>query len=225
MDYDEFLHLLRVGEPKRFVELLIETLRQVYAFNADRHEEDMGDDAQTFGFLVYRNGWRRLEDQLGSLAGVSTRRPNNSLQIQVEGGVHFHVYRGGNDETFDIYTYDFSTGTQTKVSLPAHNGRQLSLFEQEEPAADHVWRLDELVFVHAGNPDTGLTGVWVGAPIPEAADGSQWAWVLPLYSGESDGARAKDDTTAPVSPFDALDEPDLDVGLLDDEADQGEEAG
>ncbi|MGB6057594.1 MAG: hypothetical protein WBF71_04960 [Microthrixaceae bacterium] len=225
MNHDEFLQLLDTPEPQKFVDELIGALAEVYRFNADRLEPEMGDDDQWFGFSVYRNGWYRIEVRVGPLIGVRTSRPNNSLQISVDGGVRFHVYRGGKDEKYDIYTYDLNSGTPTKISLAKNNDRQLSLFEEVLPEeGDHSWRLSDLVIVHSGNAEDGLTGVWVGAPVTEAADGSQWAWVLQLYfpHEESDrGAKPENDS---MQRFSDAPEPDLDLGLLEDD-ESGEEAG
>lgn len=218
MDEDAFLQLLRIVEPQRFIDDVVGALDEVYRFNADRREPDMGDDEQWFGFSVYRNGWFRIEERLAQLVGVRTGRPNNSLLISVDGGVRFRVYRGGNDERYDIYSYDWNTGTRTKLSLCENNTRQLSLFDGEAPEdRDLVWMLDELAIVHAGNADDGLTGVWVGAPVSEASDGSQWAWVLQLYAhgGEPEGTRITD--TNSLQRFSDAPEPDLDLGLRSDE--------
>ena len=210
MDYERFLQLLQIEQPEVFVERLLRAISEIYRFNADRYEPEL-DDLQVFGFQVYRNSWAAIEDAVENISGVQTARPNNSLEVVVAGHVRFHVYRGGNDETYDIYSYDLSTGTATKASLPRINAGQLSLFDSTEPGEDNLWRLRELVVVHAGNPQIGLTGVWVGAPLDDA----RWAWVLPLYQRPSGGEELESDVPPEISPFDSLSEPDLDIASLD----------
>jgi hypothetical protein len=220
--HEEFLQLLGLPNPQELVRAIIEALLEVYRFNADRQEPEMGDDEQWFGFSVYRNGWHRIEMRLARVAGVRTSRPKNSLQIDVDGGARFHVYRGGNDETYDIYSYDWSTGTKTKVSLAERNSRQLSLFEEEEER-DRTWHLGELAIVHAGNAEDGLTGVWAGAPVLHARDGSQWEWVVTLYQ-PGDAGKSERLSDVPRPPrFDQSPEPDLDLSLLG-ETERAEEA-
>jgi hypothetical protein len=215
MDHDAFLQLLQISDPQAFVDRVVGAIGDAYRFNADRYEEDL-DDLQVFGFSVYRNGWHLIEREVEDIPGVLTARPKNSLEITVAQEVRFHVYRGGNDETYDIYSYDLTNGTPTKASLPHSNSLQLSLFDALQPDGDNLARLSELVIVHAGNPEDGLTGVWVGAPLEAAG----WAWVLPLFHLErpEDGAATTEDD-ADIVPFDSRKAPDLEIALHGTSAD------
>src|SRR3546814_19396662 len=66
------------------------------------------------------------------------------------------------------------SGTFTKRSISAANSMQLSLFADEEVSDDVIGGLVDLVVVHAGNPDVGLTGVWIGAPAVQSDTSSPW---------------------------------------------------
>lgn len=213
MDYDDFLGLLGLEDPQALVSRIRSEVRWVYRFNADRHEEGL-DDQQTFGFNVYRHSWRRVEDALAGLPGVTIGRPKNSFEIRVTGGARIHMYRGGVDNTFDIYGYDLNGGSETKASLPFNNELQLSLFDGGlyGPAAN----LRELVLVHAGNPQQGLTGLWVGAPRSRELSGAQWAWVLELFRSKDDGGTRATPPVPTIDPYDTLVEPDLDLSFHDE---------
>jgi len=222
MDHAAFLEQLGLSDPDEFVERITDAIAEIYRFNADRHEDGL-DDHQTFGFNVYRHSWNRVEEALADMPGVYTARPKNSLEITVDGGVRFHLYRGGDGSGFDIHTFDLEGASEIKASLPASNEYQLSLFDagdyKRTPAPEVDLR--ELVFVHAGNPRQGLTGLWVGAPRSAEASGTQWAWVLELFrGGEGGGTRLSPDSPV-IEPFSSRNEPDLDIAFHD-EADEGE---
>jgi hypothetical protein len=62
-----------------------------------------------------------------------------------------------------------------------------------EPSADTPsaasLELSELVIIHAGNPDDGCCGIWIGAPIPaEEIRRSPWVWIEPLWLAEAGGS-------------------------------------
>jgi hypothetical protein len=220
MELPAFHETLGIDEPEELVRRICEEVAWVYRFDAERHEDGL-DDQQTFGFNVYRHTWARVEGALVGLAGVRTGRPQNSFEIVVAGGARFHMYRGGADETFDIHGWELGATSDIKASLPANNEAQLSLFD-DEPFAEEE-NLRELVIVHAGNAEQGLTGLWVGAPRDTRVSGSQWAWVLQLYrpDGAGDGARRMV-PTPPVKPYHELGEPDLAIELLGEHEDEGD---
>lgn len=220
MDLFSFHDSLGIGEPEEFVRRICEEVAWVYRFDSERHEDGL-DDLVTFGVNIYRHTYRRVEDALAGLAGVRISRPQNSFEIVVAGGVRFHMYRGGSEEAFDIHRWELDATSDIKASLPANNELQLSLFDDGPFAEDE--NLRELVIVHAGNPDQGLTGLWVGAPRVTLVSGSNWAWVLQLYrpDGAGDGAR-RAVPRSPVKPYDELSEPDLAIELHG-EHDHGED--
>jgi hypothetical protein len=84
------------------------------------------------------------------------------------------------------------------------------LDQSSEPVAEADQDLAELVVIHAGNPDDGCCGVWIGAPIVvEDASRSPWVWIEPLWLAELDEARADEPGTreSDVPRHDELPEP------------------
>lgn len=181
LSHDEVLSLIGGHDPAAVVGAIVDALAEVYEFNRHRHNEDAGDDAQTFGFLVYRNGWAAIEERLAALPGVRTSRPKNSLSIALTGGKRLHVYRGGAETDYDIDDFNPESGTFTKRSISAANSMQLSLFADEEASDDVIGGLVDLMVVHAGNADVGLTGVWIGAPAVQSDTSSPWVFVAQVH--------------------------------------------
>ena len=99
---------------------------------------------------------------------------------------------------------------------------QLRLFEDDADAGSleglaASQLLGQLVIVHAGNPDDGCCGVWIGAPTPsESNSGIEWAWIEPLWVvGRPTSATESLDTPDHLRHTE-LPEPDLDIRMADD---------
>lgn len=195
-------------------EAAVAVIQRAYDFNVERHDPLIGDDAVVFGFGVYRNSWFMLEQEIENLDGWSSARPSGSLVI-TGAGLRLHVYRHGDDADVDLdgFRLDDARTSVTKRMIAESNTLQLSFPGMETtgqaPArADRT--LSELVIVHAGNPEDGCCGIWIGAPI--AADEiklSPWAWIEPLWLADSgDAATSEHEQVAPVTPrHDELPEP------------------
>lgn len=72
--------------------------------------------------------------------------------------------------------------------------------------------LSELVIVHAGNPEEGCCGIWIGAPIaPEEIESSPWAWLEPLWLAEVEDIESVVDASpkAATPRHDQLPEPTI----------------
>jgi hypothetical protein len=211
-------------------EIVVPVLHSVYDANAGRHDPLLGDDAVTFGCTVYRNSWFQIEQAFNDQEGWSTGRPDGSLTVS-NGDVRLHFYRCGNDENTDLeqFRFDEDPASATKRSIAASNSNQLTLalFDEESPDSTVVpadQRLRELVVVHAGNPDDGCCGVWLGAPVTVEAVSSPWAWISPLWLIERSESSSAGNDAAQHVPHSELPEPDLDIRPIDeaDESSAGE---
>lgn len=172
-----------------FADVAVDAIRRAYAFNAHRHDSEIGDDAVVFAVGVYRNSWFLLEQDVAVLDGWSSSRPSGSLVI-VGAGRRIHVYRCGHDGNVDLndFRLDDERSSATKRLVATANTDQLSLdlgdltapaIPTEVPQAGD---LRELVIIHAGNPDEGACGIWVGAPLTsDEVSGSPWAWIEPMW--------------------------------------------
>lgn len=195
-------------------------LRHVYDLNAERHDPLEGDDAIVFGISVYRNSWFALERMIEELDGWTSSRPEGSLVI-CGAGFRIHVYRCGQDENVDLKSFRLDDGvSQTKRSIAINNGVQLTLdlqpadtMKDVAPGSD----LRELVIVHAGNPDDGCCGVWIGAPVPaDEINLFPWEWIEPLWRIERPKVEEGQTERGLPTRHDELPEPDVAVEAIDE---------
>jgi hypothetical protein len=177
-------------ESKPLGEAAVAAIRRAYDINAERHDPLVGDDAVVFGIGIYRNSWYLLEQEVESLEQWSSARPAGSLLITGV-GLRLHVYRHGAnaDVDLDSFRLDDARASATQRMIAQSNTFQLS-FPGLEVATDIPVPLDpdlsELVIIHAGNPDDGCCGIWIGAPIAaEEITRSPWVWIEPLWLADS----------------------------------------
>ena len=192
---------------------VVDILKDVYDDNCSRFDPELGDDRMTFGTAVWRNSWFQIEQACHTLPDWSAARPSGSFVIS-NGNHSLHIYHHGVDERVDLG--DFHLGEEagyTKAAIAKMNSRQLRLFESaenEDPPAVSV--LHELVIVHAGNPDDGCCGIWVGAPLASGLTvDSPWAWISPLWTIDREPELPTDKRHGDYVEHDRLPEPELDI--------------
>lgn len=198
--------------------LSLPILVHVYDVNAGRHDDLLGDDAVTFGITIYRNSWFQLE-QAAQAAGWRVSRPEGSLLIS-GWGYRAHVYRWGQNELVDLEAFRLDeAGSVTKRLIAERNG-QLALDLQTRPTpVGEETDLRDLVIVHAGNPDDGCCGVWIGAPVPaEEVTLSPWAWIDPVWTIQRSGAGDESAATSEMVAHDELPEPAVLVSAVANES-------
>jgi hypothetical protein len=184
----------------------IAAIRRAYDVNTERYEAEVGDDAMVFGIAVYRNAWYLLEQRIETLEAWSSDRPQGSLVI-TGAGLRVHVYRYGENADVDLegFRLDGNGASATQRQIAESNTLQLRFPGFEETSDHHVVadrELSELVIVHAGNPDDGCCGIWIGAPIAaEEITRSPWSWIEPLWLAEPpQAAMAVRDGMPPAGP-------------------------
>lgn len=187
---EEICEALTLTDAEGFLRDLQHILIQVYQVNVDRHDEGFGDDAITFGTLIYRNSWAQIQHHLPRLhADVRVERPEGSLTIYT-GGPELKVYKGGSGPRFEIEEYNPDSGSVTKRKTVERNERQLSLFS----ASDYIsGRVDAGLaapvwfVVHYGNPQEGFLGMGIGAPLQSSVEDPQWlfTFLLPDLQGDT----------------------------------------
>jgi hypothetical protein len=205
-----------------FADAAVAAIRRTYDINAGRYDPSVGDDAVVFGIAVYRNSWFLIEEEVALLDGWSSARPAGSL-VAVGAGLRVHVYRCGYDADVDLDSFrlDDARSSVTQRLIAAANSVQLRLdlgdldeflAASTQPPLTGADELRELVIVHAGNPDDGCCGVWVGTPVAtDEITVSPWAWIQPLWSpGGGLMLPAPEPTDDPRPPrHDELPEPEL----------------
>jgi hypothetical protein len=207
--------------------VIVSAMRRVYDGNAGRYDDLVGDDTITFAMCVYRNSWFQLEQELNSRDDWRASRPDGSLCISGY-GYDIHVYRHGQNERVNLedFRLDDAGISATKRHISETNGQLMFAFEKVPEVLRSVTDLRSLVVAHAGNPDDGCCGVWIGAPVPaKEITISPWAWIEPLWIIDRvmPPARAPRETLQPTR-HDELPEPDVEVKPVeDDESSTGRE--
>ncbi len=202
-----------------FADAAVAAIKRTYSVNAHRHDPEIGDDAVVFGIAIYRNSWYLLEQEVQELDGWSSARPSGSLVI-IGAGLRIHVYRCGQDADVDLdgFRLDDERSSATQRLIAEANAVQLS-FDLEEwlaavepPAPVTVDDLRELVIVHAGNPEDGCCGIWVGAPVTtDETSTTPWAWIEPLWliEGLATGSAASTASAVETPRHDEMPEPEI----------------
>lgn len=208
-----------------FAMAAVDAIRRSYEINSQRYEPDVGDDAVVFGIAVYRNSWYLIEQEVLALDHWRSARPAGSLLV-VGAGLRIHVYRHGQGGSIDLDGFRLDeAASATKRDIAETNSDQLvlDLYATEgQDSEDCVqWTpagsvpiagLRDLVIVHAGNPDDGCCGIWIGAPVAgEDPATSPWAWIEPLWlpeAGVDAGITGEPTPTSPVPHYE-LPEPEI----------------
>lgn len=181
LTFERLCDALRLRHPSGFLHDVQHIIADVYRTNVDRHDKALGDDAITFGALVYRNSWAQLEWSLPvQHAEVSVERPDGSLTIYT-GGPELKVYKGGSGPTFEIEEYNPDSGSLTKRKTVERNERQLRLFPDSAALMGDVSvGLDAPVWfiVHYGNSEDGFLGMGIGAPRQSSTEDPQWLFTF-----------------------------------------------
>lgn len=217
----------------------VDAIRRAYEINSQRYEPDVGDDAVVFGIAIYRNSWYLIEQEVLALDHWRSARPAGSLLV-VGAGLRIHVYRHGQDGSVDLDGFRLDdAASATKRDIAESNADQLVLdlyaTGGEDSEEGVQWTLvdpvtieglRDLVIVHAGNPDEGCCGIWIGAPVAtEDPTASPWAWIEPLWlpdAGAEAGSTGTSTSTSPVPHYE-LPEPVITLRpIREDEAGQEE---
>jgi hypothetical protein len=166
-----------------FQAAIVRALRSTYEENQDRHDPDIGHDAITFGFAVWRSGVFFMARELANVPGVSTEEVNQSLAI-LTGRCRLRVHKLGTNEQDDPMTcFPNNPGPASRMG---GEDRQLA-FDLGEPGT--IEYLD-WVIGHYGSADDGLRAIRLQAVGSDRAlDGkiSRWEAIETIFDA-SEGA-------------------------------------
>jgi hypothetical protein len=208
MRFDEIAGPDRAARLRR---CFLGAINDAYTENVGRFSEELGDNALTFAVAVVHNLRHMLEQALAQEPGIEITRPRNSFQVEVDSRRLIHFYKGRSGAG-DIGEVRFDQ-SRTKLELVSANADQLALvFDEDETALAHC-DARHLVVVHVGNPDDGLSGAWIGAPVLSRVNGFRWLW-LERLDGTGEVSAAPEAPTPPPAVWlseDAL--PELVVEL------------
>jgi hypothetical protein len=161
---------------ERLLDTVEEALRGVYTHNVEDYRESRGDDAQLFGFKVWKHLGYALEQALIDEPVLVFARVEGSYEIRL-GPLRIGVYGLGHTAGDDVHGC-FPDQSPFKRAFGEQN--QLSLFalESVEPLPDTAaYATDSLTVGHFGNPRDGLVKWYLGAWVADELGRRRWSWI------------------------------------------------
>lgn len=152
-------------------------LAATYELEVADHHESRGDDAQLFGFKLWKHLWFRLVEHFEDDPDITIVKVENSWQIRL-GPLRIGIYKNGELEDQDAQVRHPGSSPM-KRSYGERNQEQLVLFDVDAASqvqdGEAVGALNDLTVTHYGNPRDGLTKWYFGAE--RRSPGSVgWVW-------------------------------------------------
>lgn len=163
-------------------------------------------DGHTYGNDLWRFVWYEIGEQLGGLPGASVQKPRGSFLVDLREAV----------------LYPFRYGAALSADVTAHRladsqFRRDLLVDPE--TAPHLFWPQVVLVPYAANPTAGLLRAFVGGARIVDDDLLDWLWLEELnLGGLPPAGRQPVVDSPPVPPFARPPEPDLDLALVDDQA-------
>jgi hypothetical protein len=184
---------------ERLIELIERTLKVVYREAVLDHQESRGDDAQLFGFKVYKHERYALLQGVTGDPGIGFIEENGAYYLLV-GPLRIRVDSLGHFVHEDVLSA-FPDASPTKRAVGHSNAAQLSLdIPDAQPVRDaNAFQLNALTAGHFGNPREGLVKWYLGAWTQDNSGKKSWAWIE--RQDEPGEGVAPLETPAPIVPF------------------------
>jgi len=190
---------------------LADLIREVYRRAADRHEPGLGDDAMSFGTMVWRNLTNLGRDRFADLPGVDARIEDNSLEIACAGYVlRLYSLQGSSVESIRW------EGSDARLGGAVANSRAGQLAFDDDGQFPHIFRdvvprLRHVRVAHAGDLDTGDAVAYIGLPRDNRDGGSPWFEVTLWLGQPATRTQPAGSAGAGLPHHDQLPIPELDV--------------
>lgn len=214
------------AEQRAEVQLAVERVVAAYSeqYRRERRafDEAEGDDGITYAWNLRQHGLARVIEYLQDVLVADVRVNGLTHAIHV-GSLVIRPYRLGPHAPADIHLERLDPNSYVKTFVGLDNAAKAQLTldlkgataaRPADPAA--IYAPDQLVLASYGNPVTGRSAIFLGAPLDQLHEGSYWRWVEQL--ADQDELRDEDDNPArPLAgpptppPYDAGAEPDLPI--------------
>ncbi len=205
-------------------------VRQVYRRAAERHEPELGDDAMSFGTLVWRNLTNLAVAEFADRPGVDARIFGNSLEILCAGYIlRLYSLQGGLDSDVESVRWE---GSDVRLGGAVENSEGARVaFDEDETLAPVFFGIvppkRHLRVAHAGDLGTGEAIAYLGFPRDNRDGGSPWFDVT-LWFGQPPAqhtvSQVKGARPAETLRHDQLPLPELDIRPRTDRHTGGEAA-
>jgi hypothetical protein len=158
---------------------------QSYNANYDCYDPSIGHDLMTFGLMIYKSKvffLSKLEDETKGIK-LLQKQPYFRLRI---GSYTLSTYSAGRSSNMDIEVSFPFNKTRASV-ITERNQQQLKLFPDDE-IDDSNCR--EVILADIGNPEDGISKVFLGVPIAKDEDGRITRWGTTMLLWENEGFSA-----------------------------------
>lgn len=166
--------------PKAVKESIVAAVKKAYEFARESHDESVGFNAQTFGYIVYHLGRFQLERLCKESDGRLERVEDMGALFRFQNG-HYRLgfYKVGRNASEDIWE---ALPSSDNGGVSGDMGEQLFLDGLDLELSERVDQQRYVVVAHLGNPDGGLGAVYLCIPgRVELGKITRWGYVEPLF--------------------------------------------
>lgn len=184
MNSSDMAAKVEAAVPPATRDAFVEEIQFAYEAVGQHYQEDEGWDDQLVGFTLWKFVGHNLSERVtdeGRKLGLQVRDHANTFRLQA-GPFIIGTYRVF-PEPLESLDRSFPNNANGAGQLARRNQRARSqhwLFDGSLPEEEPV---RALVLAHAGNPEDGLTALWLAEPTDEH-DGriTDWGYSRPLWS-------------------------------------------
>ncbi len=159
---------------------IVKAVKYTYDIVQEGHRPDLGFDAHTYGYSVYRVGTYQLGEYCKRSKGKLARVQELKSLFRCKAADYMlGFYKVGSSGDANIWE-SFPTSENGAVSVNTEG--QLILGGLEDAMADQVDELRYVIVAHLGNPSDGLCAVYLCIPIQtEGGKIKRWGYVEAIY--------------------------------------------
>jgi hypothetical protein len=171
--------LFKITFTSRLQEDLVEALQNAYGVNMPLHDESIGHDAASFGFLNYKTKTFNLKNLATDNPEIAISRSAPYLSLRV-GDFLLSAYNAGDASMVDDLMQCFPRNQNRAPEVTRENVIQLKL-DLNIPDEFDVSDCRHLLLCDVGDPTNGLAAVFIGVPVQtEKGKISRWGaqWEL-----------------------------------------------
>ncbi|MDQ7814191.1 MAG: hypothetical protein RDU25_00070 [Patescibacteria group bacterium] len=158
---------------------IVRATQEAYEIVRERHDEELGFNANTFGYNVYHVGKYQLEKYCKRTGGKLERVDELKTLFRVQGGGYTVGFYKVGSTAGNIWE---SFPTSENGAMSVNDQGQPILLGLEDAMVDSVEDLRYAVVAHMGNPRDGLCAVYICIPIQtEFGKIKRWGFAEEIY--------------------------------------------
>lgn len=183
-------------------DLLVGAVDRAYDAVAETHQTHPGYNKRTFGFNVYEVGVHEL----------SAVADENSDRLQVQwSGQTFRLLAGSYEIAY--HKVGDSADDDIRFKFPNNDGAVTSMVLTPflPGFAPDLSQASKLVLAHMGNPQDGLSALYLCIPVGHGANGkiNEWGFTYEILRRKDDAAIAASPAASDLAPDEPIEELDV----------------